>query len=343
MSNQSDTNATATATYKDKISRNSGVFQHQKNPSFYMKQRRLSTTASFRSTSGLTEEDERKKQIMEVYVMCECQRQMHRLSFMYYNTRQFRYNVYPLTVITMLSGVLAFLSTADIIPSDLKDYLSLSVGIPSILSASVQSINQEARYDSKAEMHKNASLGMKRICDQIEFIQVDPQLKIYVDVLNQTDGENGGGDLSTVLEQPEYFDQNIIDENYNNNDDDDEKHAHSHATFRQIYQQCLDSCQSQIPVAISQAFKMAESRLALSLTPQDRAIIKKEFGYMGKQYIHSCLFNEVFCAITDTYFFPMRTPRPQDVVDVAMANVQKCFQHRQITFQRNRETTPLLT
>lgn len=337
------------------------------------------------SSKVLTEDEERKKQIMEVWVMCEEQRQMHRLAFMYYNYRQYRYHVFPLTVITMFSGIMAFLTTADMIPSSWKQYLSLSVGILSVLSASVQSVNQEARYDSKAEMHKNAgksgktaerilmqptfhytftlileislfpttALGMKRISDQIQFIQVDPSLKLTLSTVSKDQTENGNdlngkepsnnshNDNTNNSKHEDGMTQVQLDETQMN--EDNEKTAHTSATFKQVYQQCLDSCQSQIPVEISQAFKMAESRLALSLTAEDKATIHKEFGYLGKQIIHSCLFNEVFCATTDTYFFPWKTPRPNDVVEIAMENVSKCFQTRQITFQRAKETTPLIS
>lgn len=124
----------------------------------------LKKKTSLGASETLSDDEERRKQIMdEVWLMCEEQRQMHRLAFMYMNYRHFRYHIFPLSIITMISGILAFLSTADMIPSSMKEYLSLSVGILSILSGSIQSINQEARYESKAEMHKNASLGMKKV------------------------------------------------------------------------------------------------------------------------------------------------------------------------------------
>ena len=288
-------------------------------------------------------DDERLKQIREVWVMCEAQRQMHRLAFMYYSYRQFRYHALPLTIITMMSGIMAFLSTADMIPNFWQEYLALSVGVLSILSASVQSMSQDARFDSKAEMHKNAALGMKRIADQIEFLQVDPAVNMSTLKLFPVEdvpanpqavpevGTDADADptpaLSPAADMPEL--------NVNEISDNDNDNANACATFKEVYQQCLDSCTSQFPVRISQSFKMAESRLTMSLTKADKKVIKDEYGSLGKQIIFRCLYNEVFVTISEHYLFPFRCLSPEVAVEAAMKKVEKCFQKKQINFVRS--------
>jgi hypothetical protein len=278
------------------------------------------------------DQKEKMKQMREIWVMCECQRQMHRLAHMYYAHRQWHFNVLPLTVLTMLSGVMAFLSTADMIPNEFKEYLALSVGILSIFSASFQSMNQEARYDSKAEMHKNAALGMKRITDNIEFIQVDPNLSASVDALKQPKKTGESSEFESVPGVAK-----TPDEEESDDEDDENHHANLCQTFQEVYQQCLDSCQSQIPVQISQAFKMAEARLSMSLTREDKVTINENYGQKGKQIIYRCLYNEVFCAIADYRKFPKSVPRPETVVEKSMVLVEKCFQKKQINFFRKTE------
>lgn len=149
----------------------------------------------------------------------------------------------------------------------------------------------------------------------------------------QVNEDNRSGEIQTGVQ----FQETSVGE------DEDIHTTNSVAMFKEVYQQCLESCQSQIPVEIAQAFQMAASRLAVSLTAEDRATIKREFGSYGKNTIHTCLINEIFCAITDSYLFPLRIPRPESIVDVAMNNVEKAFQKEQISFQRvPRETTPLI-
>ncbi len=304
------------------------------------------------------------KQLGEIWVMCEAMRQMQRLSWMHYYYRHVRFNIVPLTMITMASGIMAFLASADLVPGKIKNYLSLSVGILSIFSAAIQSANQEARYDSKAEMHKNAAIGLEKITDSINFIQVDPNsLK---DLKNTISGgaivSGGGGETSLPFGVQQSEHEHNIDEAKTNGvgvgvgvgagvlpppppmkipNSNDSTNAnsleHSCSTFLQVYQQILDSCQSPIPVKISQTFKMAEFRLEMTLRKEDKEVIKKEYGYLGKQIIHKCLYNEVFCRITDYPGFPWISPSPDKVVTESMKKVENYFQERQVTFERKEE------
>lgn len=306
-----------------------------------------------------TKEEQRKKQLNEIWVMCEAQRQMHSLAHVYFSFRERKFHILPLTTLTMLSGILAFLATAAGIPEGVKTYLSISVGILTILSSGVQSMNQESRYDSKAEMHKNASLGMKKILDQIEFLQVTPQvngpslipisagapssskLKPALSLVeeNEQGGENGangqkGGDaIETKQSSGENNEYNSGPALITSNEEEGNgSRAH---TFMEVYQQVLDSCQSQIPVRISQAFKMAESRLSISLTKEDKSNLKVAYGFLGKQIIHRSLYNEVFCTIEEYYMFPYSCPRPDETVNLSMLKVQKYFMDRTIYFRRD--------
>ena len=94
-------------------------------------------------------------------------------------------------------------------------------------------MNQEARYDSNAEMHKNAALGLKQISDHIEFIQIDPKLKATLTQIqtnnnnienNPENKEEDGGSIEVEVDEDDI-------------DEDKQKYDNSHATFKQVYQQ----------------------------------------------------------------------------------------------------------
>ena len=124
------------------------------------------------------EKERKKRSIMEIWVMCESHYQMHRLSNLYFADKHYRKYVYPLSSITMLSGIMAFTNSTSILNDRNKEYLSLAVGFTAVLSSFIQNLGQEAKDDTKAEMHKSATLGMKKIADQLEFEQMQVDQKV---------------------------------------------------------------------------------------------------------------------------------------------------------------------
>lgn len=283
--------------------------------------------------------------------MCEAQYQMHRLSTLYFAYRHYQYYTLPLSIITMTSGIMAFAATtsSSIVHDTIKQYLSLAVGCSAILSAFIQKVGQEAKYEPRSEMHKNASLGMKKITEQLEFYQLEVSYENECDI--KDDGMKKERELMMMLKQPQSTQNNDDDaknqhvESFNNetnpnNQEQEEVEKHTIlleseqiakqekniAMFEEMYQQCLESCQSEIPIRIAQAFKMADTRLAVSLTREDKMTIRREYGYLGKLIVHRCLYNEVFCSISDHAMFPRDIPRPEGVVLEVMKEVGRIFQ-----------------
>ena len=112
--------------------------------------------------------------LTEMWLKCEAQRQMHRLAHQHFDHLEFWVHSFPLISFTAASGIMAFLSSADAVKAYQKEFLFLTVGILSIVSVAWQQIGKICNYGTRAEMHKNASLGMKKITDNITFNQIDP-------------------------------------------------------------------------------------------------------------------------------------------------------------------------
>ena len=123
----------------------------------------------------LRERNERKQSLLNLFITCECQHQMHRLAQEYYAHRDTWLHFLPLTVLTLVSGTLAFLGSSDLIPVVTKEFLSLAVGICSIVSVAIQSCAKHSKYAARSEMHRAAALGMKKLADNATFNQLDPE------------------------------------------------------------------------------------------------------------------------------------------------------------------------
>jgi hypothetical protein len=70
-----------------------------------------------------------KRLLLNVEIKCESERQMHRLAQEYYHFRDNVFHFLPLTLLTMVSGVFAFVGSSNFFDSKTNQYFSLFVGI----------------------------------------------------------------------------------------------------------------------------------------------------------------------------------------------------------------------
>ena len=191
----------------------------------------------------------------EIWFICEAKQQMHILSSVYFSYWYTTYHVLILALLIILSGIVYLLDNTNTIPDTAKQYLSISVGILSMISSFVQSLNQQYKYDSGAEIHKNASLGMKKITDQIGFLQVNPTR----DDVSKVQLTSGNGPYNNKEDKNKNSEGKETAAPINTGKDNIDIDSETFVLFTQVYHHCLESCQYQIPVKVSQAFNMVES------------------------------------------------------------------------------------
>jgi hypothetical protein len=288
----------------------------------------------FESRNNLNDElDKRKQSLLDLYISCECQRQMHRLALEYYLRRDTWLHFLPLTVLTIVSGTFAFLGTSDFIQADMKEYFSLLVGIFSIVSVSIQSCAKHSKYAARSEMHRHAALGMKKLGDNVNFHQIDPESGIankknpnIADVNNPTDEEVGGAPSGGVGK----------DKRGAGGGGDDVDHLGLSPSitekiqgFRMVYNQVMESCNSTIPAPVSQAFALVDTRLAISLNNIEtqrrfqRDLNLKDVN--AKSIICAATYNELYSEFSNAFGWPWRTLNPHDAVNRAIAKVHRTY------------------
>ena len=238
------------------------------------------------------------ERLLQIWILCEAQYQQHRLAHEYYAYRSFYFNFLPLGFVTTATGIISFLSTSGVMSPDAKEWLCLTVGILSITSVALQSAAQESKYRSRSEIHLNASLGMKKLKEEIDFHLVDPNIEVDPDL-------NYGDDSSTQTEQK--IKKGVVE------------------TYRQIFIQVLDSCKSQVPIKVSQAFLLVESRLSMSLSTVERDILEKTHGYMIDETIAGNWYTELFAEISNSFMWPLMVPEPEKVLMASLDQVVTNF------------------
>jgi hypothetical protein len=258
-------------------------------------------SASNSSITSITQEKmcKQRQKLLAMWVLCESQRQTHRLAHEYFRFRSFYYNFLPIGVVTSMIGIISFLSTSEILAEDTKNYLGCAVGILSVVSVALQSLAQESNYRARSELHQNASMGLKKLREEIDFRLVDPSIGAdpSMDPEQSKGNETKGSKVKkTVVE-----------------------------TYRQVFLQVLDSCNSQVPIAISQPFLLIDSRLALGLSNNEIQVLRKRHGQNWDQILNGNWFNELYVQIANSPGWPFRTPEPEEVINASLLKVVKTF------------------
>jgi len=289
-------------------------------------------------------------QLTRIWFKCEAQRQMHRLAHKHFDHLQFWLQSFPLILLTAASGIMAFLSSSEFFSDSSKQFLSLAVGVLSVVSVAWQQVGKICNYGTRAEMHKNAALGMKKITDNITFNQIDPDTgppkikfssgpaKGKLNLLSRVEEDDNKLNSPAVNsgDSPPEISQDEIKKKEEDN---------LAATYRDLYSQCLESCNSAIPIHINQAFLLADSRLTMILNR--RMTIKIVYSDMQgtrtmefRQFIFGTTYNEVFCAITEAWCWPFGILNPNKAVKNALRNVKLTYNESDC-FLNPEVTTPL--
>ena len=281
-----------------------------------------------------------------MYFRCESQRQMHRLTYERFAHLEFWLSSFPLILLTAFSGVMAFVSSSSIADVPQKEFLSLAVGIISVVSVAWQQINKICNYATRAEMHKNASLGMKKVVEKITFEISDPdpkrkfKKKLGKNSNSATETENSNQKANTSKNTEEDKNSDEILEGSSEGENNNVKRPNMTSEemeitvleqYRDLYDQCLASCNSTIPMKINQAFQLADARL---LVLAERNYIDNysmdKYGFPSRSFhlhLFSNAYHEIYITISSSWLFPWFIIDPNTAVKRAMKNVRTTFEH----------------
>lgn len=88
-----------------------------------------------------------------------------------------KYNMYlflPSITITTMASIGSFLAASDYLNEDTQTIFSLSVGILTILSSMMQSVNNTIKYPAKIESHQLAGEEYSKLLTRLQFEFLNP-------------------------------------------------------------------------------------------------------------------------------------------------------------------------
>jgi len=129
------------------------------------------TEVDYALEEEVVEEEHYDEMLMSLWNRCESERQMQTLAATYFHFRHFWVLFLPGALLTMAASTLAFLSSSRILESH-TDTLTTIVGCLALIAGFFQTLNNFLKWNVRAEMHTSAAYDLKKIVDDLEFIQV---------------------------------------------------------------------------------------------------------------------------------------------------------------------------
>jgi hypothetical protein len=115
--------------------------------------------------------------------------------------------VIPSLVMTSIAGIISFISSSDI-SNDTKNYLSISVGIVSSLSALIQSVNTNMGFSSRCEIFQKCADEYSKLITKVEFEILAPN-ENYQEFINKIEDE-----INKIQQSCKYYPPQFIIDDY---------------------------------------------------------------------------------------------------------------------------------
>lgn len=128
--------------------------------------------------------DKKTKQLHNLLVQLQKQKFTHNYASNYYDKLNFRL-IIPSITITGLSSITSFLASSNILPSEYRNYMNLSIGIFTSFSSIMQSIVSSCGFETRKETFKKAAMEYDGLISKVLFEIENPNEENFIDNLEK--------------------------------------------------------------------------------------------------------------------------------------------------------------
>jgi len=239
----------------------------------------------------------------------------HQLASKYLSARQFWFFTVPQALLTMLSGILAFLATTDLLNATAKIVTNTIVGSISGVVVFLQTMSGNCNYGTRAAMHGSTAIDLRDLRDdlvllkqKLELIESRTLTQKLTDASSQTSAAAGTNDTMGGNE-----DENTDDQGGGNFND-----------IQTRFKQSLSGCKSTVPMPISEAFHGLQSDMLLkqSKKSMDYLFNIYQIGHFN-EYIELKAFDMLAGEIMHYPLYPLYLPNSEKMVEETMDRLKK--------------------
>ena len=222
----------------------------------------------------------------------------HKLAAIHLTSRQFLFFTIPIALIAMVSGILAFVSTTDLLDNDevAKSTLSIIVGSLSFVVVFLQTLSTQCKYGARAEMHHATTIDLRDLRENLANLISKSRVLMYHKEEGSSTTEDDGEDQTVE----EIFDG-----------------------IQKEYSQCLKSCKSTVPIQIDDAFHLMNSSLISTLSESGHRNLRNVYGSDYNNVLFFKAYNDLSSRFSCSRYWPLFLPNPTGAVDATMIKLKQ--------------------
>lgn len=235
---------------------------------------------------------------------------MHTLAAEHFQCRHFWFFEVQQGFLTMISSILAFIATTELVEARLKIILTTIVGSTTIVVGFLQAMNGLCAYGTRAVMHQAVALDLRDMRNNLRLLRCK---------LGYIETHHKG--KASEIRDPEL------------GEDEEDRYQGTFESIQDKFEQSLFGCKSPIPVGISEAFDGLHSS---RYTTGSLLNFEHQVNVYGTYYRWERLafkqFDILGTQIIDYPFFPFFLPRASDTLRKSFARIKEAFKEEQELF-----------
>jgi len=223
---------------------------------------------------------------------------LHSLASQHFLVRQFWVFEVNQSLFTMISGILAFVATTDLVTEDRTvTMLTTIVGSTAIIVGFLQAMNGLCSYKARGVMHEAVAIDLRDMRNSMRMLRTKLGFGEIYDLNTDDKGTinpAGGGNES------EYYEQDTFE------------------SIQSKFEQCLFGCKSAVPLELNEAFDGLASVCKMMCSTKNLKYRQDRYGDKFPGHCFQIRFYDILAAqISSHPLFPLIVPDSKKALEKA--------------------------
>ena len=262
------------------------------------------------------------------------------LAYEHFRAREATFYTGPLVTITLAMGVLSFFAGTSLFGDAYIQRLTISAGILSLVSVTWQKMGKTWNYGARSDMHRKAFTSIEKLRTKVNF-----ELRTrYVEDIERDQTEESGTSPTVVRDKLKKLVSSSSSKNEPGKKEDEtgkdagagqegkKKDSDLLQGYQQIFEQILESCSSALPVSVSQAYLLIQTRLEFGLKSGNTRLDVEKVFIEDYDDTLECISLSAFTELSNVFIkgnrYPLFLVEPSQAVEKALSAVAMQFDDR---------------
>jgi hypothetical protein len=236
-------------------------------------------------------------------------------------------------LITLVQAGLATVAQAKNVSEEAQSKFNITIALLSAFSVFWQSFAKHWDFSGRAGLHKSASSALTKLHNVAQLRAREEQAKDSCATADCDDDDSNGNNAVPLLSKNDLAGLGVVEEGVegintdliptevgvdDTLDDLQDLHTNTLATLNKQFEQATEGCSSQVPLKISAAFEILDTRIQVCKKEIGNTDHKTDPRRVKWEKVYPSLYRILTTTIISQPGWPFFLPNPDKIVDKAM-------------------------